>query len=90
MQCNPCRLQVCFATPGKGSLVGPFDWKDLPRCLLAVHDAVNAIVLPVIVALTFAGLFYVIDPATVTHAMLLYTLSDFVWVALQVGWLGQA
>lgn len=73
-------LPACFCVPHppKGGLA--------PRTPSpAVHDAVNAVVLPLLVTLIAAGLVQAVDPRHVTHAMLAYTAADFVWVALQVG-----
>jgi hypothetical protein len=50
-----------------------------------VHDWVNLVLVPLIGALTLAGLAGYVDPAHVTKVFLAYVLGDFVWVALQVG-----
>jgi hypothetical protein len=49
-----------------------------------VHDWVNLVLVPLIGALTIAGLAGLIDPALVTYAFLAYVVGDFVWVWLQV------
>ncbi|EFN53634.1 expressed protein [Chlorella variabilis] len=48
-----------------------------------VHDWVNLVLVPIIAAMTMAGLVGLIDPALVTYAFIAYVAGDFVWVFLQ-------
>ena len=49
----------------------------------AVHDIINLFLLPIIGAMTVAGLTGHLDPAYVTYVFLAYIVADFVWVAIQ-------
>lgn len=48
-----------------------------------VHDAINLGLLPIIAAMTVAGLTGHMDPALTTYAFMAYIVADFVWVCLQ-------
>lgn len=48
-----------------------------------VHDQVNLALIPIIGALTIAGLVGAIDPAITTYAFLAYIALDSVWLLLQ-------
>ncbi|KAI7844909.1 hypothetical protein COHA_001557 [Chlorella ohadii] len=48
-----------------------------------VHDQVNLALIPLIGALTIAGLVGAIDPAVTTYAFLAYAALDSVWLILQ-------
>lgn len=49
-----------------------------------MHDQVNLALIPLIGALTIAGLVGAIDPALTTYAFLAYVALDSVWLILQV------
>lgn len=49
-----------------------------------MHDQVNLALIPLIGALTVAGLVGAIDPAVTTYAFLAYVALDSVWLILQV------
>ena len=49
-----------------------------------MHDQVNLALIPLIGALTIAGLVGAIDPAVTTYAFLAYAALDSVWLILQV------
>lgn len=48
-----------------------------------VHDQVNLALIPLIGALTIAGLVGAIDPAITTYAFLAYVLLDSIWLVVQ-------
>lgn len=65
-------------------LLGPQLQCRRPPCTPAVHDQVNLALIPLIGALTIAGLVGAIDPAITTYAFLAYVLLDSIWLVVQV------
>lgn len=49
-----------------------------------MHDQVNLALIPLIGALTIAGLVGAIDPAITTYAFLAYVLLDSIWLVVLV------